>query len=92
MYDIGFLKWSRHTFMLYPSERELGNGFFRGLELPLCLVSKNLIAVIYFFSHIINYMRAIKRACNKTYKGRGKRTCHRYRAIGILSGSLFMVW
>lgn len=51
--------------------------------MPLCLALKHLIAVESSFSQVVDYARAIKRACTKTYGDGSKSPGHPYNSIGV---------
>lgn len=44
--------------MIYPSEKVMVCGFSIGLALPLCLVSEHLIVARFFFSQVVEHVRA----------------------------------
>lgn len=69
-----------HILMLYPSEKDMVHGLIRGLALPLHLVSDYLIVVRFFFSQVVDYLRAMERSYIETYGGSGK-----IPSIGIVS-------
>lgn len=63
------------------------HGDVRGLVLSLYLASNHMIATESSFPQVINYERTIESTHIETYGSGGKRICHPYSAISILSWS-----
>lgn len=61
-YNIGFLEWVLHIYILYHLEHDVVHGFIRGITLPLCFALGHLVTAGYSFSGDIDYVRTIMRA------------------------------
>jgi len=75
-----FLEWERLSPILFPSYRELIQGYIEGLALQLWLASEHLISIGSTFRQVVFHVKAMEQACLEAYKDSGRMPHHHYNS------------